>query len=50
MSRPSALPAAIAAIMLALFLGACGVRGALEPPPGAPPPSNDPFALDPLIK
>lgn len=35
--------------LLALALGACGVRGALEPPPGAPPPSNEPYHLDPLL-
>ena len=32
-----------------LTLAGCGVRGALEPPPGSPPPSNDPYHLDPLL-
>jgi predicted small lipoprotein YifL len=35
-------------VVLALALGACGVRGPLEPPESAPP-NNDPFVLDPLI-
>ncbi len=36
---------------LACLLAACGARGALQPPPGAPqsPPDRD-IVLDPLIK
>jgi len=49
MPRP-AIFSVLAAIALALLLGACGVRGSLEAPPGAPPPSNAPFPLDPLIE
>jgi predicted small lipoprotein YifL len=39
---------AIVIVAVALALGACGVKGPLEPPAGAPP-QNDPFVLDPLI-
>ncbi|MFN7286261.1 MAG: LPS translocon maturation chaperone LptM [bacterium] len=55
--------ALIAAIAASLALGACGRRGALEPPPGQELPVNDkgkkidpgpvkpntPFVLDPLL-
>ncbi|MFO0992636.1 MAG: lipoprotein [Hyphomicrobiales bacterium] len=41
--------ALIFALMLAV--AACGVRGPPEKPPGTkPPPKDDPFVLDPLIK
>ena len=34
-----------------ILLAGCGVRGALEPPPGAAAPDPDePAAIDPLIK
>ena len=36
-------------IIASLGLTACGVRGPLEAPPGAPPPSDEPYHLDPLI-
>ena len=37
--------------LLAISLSACGVRGPLEPPPGAAVPNPDePAAIDPLIK
>jgi predicted small lipoprotein YifL len=37
--------------LLAGLLAGCGVRGALEPPPGAAAPDPDePAAIDPLIK
>ena len=37
--------------LLALLLSACGVRGPLQPPPGAAAPDPDePAAIDPLIK
>ena len=35
-------------VVLALTLGACGVKGPLEAPASSPP-QNDPFVLDPLI-
>jgi len=35
----------------AVALAGCGVRGPLEPPPGAAAPDhNEPAAVDPLIK
>lgn len=37
------------ATIAALALASCGIRGPLEPPPGAGPPPNDPYHLDPLI-
>ena len=40
---------AVLIIIIALTLGACGVKGPLEAPANAPPPQNDPFVLDPLI-
>ncbi len=37
--------------LLAGLLAGCGVRGPLEPPPGAAAPDPDePAAIDPLIK
>ncbi|MFV2091757.1 MAG: lipoprotein [Hyphomicrobiales bacterium] len=36
-------------IAITLTLGACGIRGPLEAPPGATPQKNDPFKLDPLL-
>lgn len=52
-----ALAIVIAAALLVGSLSACGVRGPLEPPPGAvdsnPAPgakkAHDPFVLDPLL-
>ena len=44
----SRLTAAIVTI-LALALAGCGVRGGLEPAPGAPQQQNGPYHLDPLI-
>ena len=53
--------ASLAALLVALVLAGCGVKGALEPPPapqaaaappsGAPPAarSTDQFVLDPLL-
>ncbi|MFV2091615.1 MAG: lipoprotein [Hyphomicrobiales bacterium] len=38
-----------ALIIASLGLTSCGVRGPLEAPPGAPPPSDEPTVLDPLI-
>ena len=40
---------AVLIVIIALTLGACGVKGPLEAPANAPPPQNDPFVLDPLI-
>ena len=40
---------AVLIIVIALALGACGVKGPLEAPASAPPPQDDPFVLDPLI-
>lgn len=40
---------ALLIVVVALTLGACGVKGPLEPPASAPPPQNDPFVLDPLL-
>lgn len=46
--RPTKPIAAI--VLIALVLAACGVRGALEPPPGAKERDRDkPVLLDPLI-
>ncbi len=41
----------VLAFLLSGFLAACGARGALEPPPGAPknPPDRE-IVLDPLIR
>jgi|GEM_PF-1730228 len=37
--------------LLTFLLSACGVRGPLEPPPGAAVPDPDePAVIDPLIK
>ncbi|MHA1524712.1 MAG: LPS translocon maturation chaperone LptM [Alphaproteobacteria bacterium] len=36
-------------VAVALTLGACGVRGPLEAPPGAAPPQNQPSPLDHLL-
>ena len=52
-----ALAIVVAAALLVGGLSACGVRGPLEPPPGAvdanPAPGatkpHDPFVLDPLL-
>ncbi|WP_342640682.1 LPS translocon maturation chaperone LptM [Rhodoligotrophos ferricapiens] len=39
-----------ALVLMALSLASCGVRGPLEPPPGAKEPDPDePVLLDPLI-
>jgi predicted small lipoprotein YifL len=39
------------AALLAGLVGACGVRGGLEPPPGAEQePEDPPFILDPLVE
>ena len=39
------------AAMLAGLVAACGVRGDLEPPPGAEEePEDPPFILDPLVE
>ncbi len=40
---------AVLIIVIMLTLGACGVKDSLEAPANAPPPSDDPFVLDPLI-
>jgi predicted small lipoprotein YifL len=34
---------------LALTLAACGVRGDLDPPPGAEPKKDEPIILDKII-
>ena len=40
----------VAALLVALVSG-CGVRGPLEPPPGAKDePKDPPFILDPLVE
>ena len=41
----------LVAVLLACLLAACGVRGPLEPPPGAKDePKDPPFILDPLVE
>jgi predicted small lipoprotein YifL len=41
----------ILAALLAALVAACGVRGPLEPPPGAEDePEDQPFILDPLVE
>lgn len=46
----SALRNLVIGVMLVALLAACGVRGDLEPPPGAKEqPKDPPFVLDPLV-
>ena len=41
----------LVAALVASLLSACGVRGPLEPPPGAEDePVDPPFILDPLVE
>jgi predicted small lipoprotein YifL len=47
----TALRSLLVAALLAGLVGACGVRGDLEPPPGAEQePEDPPFILDPLVE
>ena len=47
----TALRSLLAAVLVASLLSACGVRGGLEPPPGAEEePEDPPFILDPLVE
>jgi predicted small lipoprotein YifL len=47
----TALRSLLVAALLAGILAACGVRGPLEPPPGAKDePKDPPFILDPLVE
>jgi len=47
----TALRRLLVAALLAGLVGACGVRGPLEPPPGAEQePEDPPFILDPLVE
>ena len=47
----TALRSLIVAALLAALVSACGVRGPLEPPPGAESePEDPPFVLDPLVE
>ena len=46
-----ALRSLLMAAMVAALVSACGVRGGLEPPPGAEEePEDPPFVLDPLVE
>jgi predicted small lipoprotein YifL len=46
----TALRSLLVAVLLAGLISACGVRGPLEPPPGAEDELRDPpFLLDPLV-
>jgi len=46
-----ALRQLLLAALLAALLAGCGVRGPLEPPPGAEDePEDPPFILDPLVE
>ena len=47
----TALRSLVLVALLASFVAACGVRGPLEPPPGAEDePRDPPFILDPLVE
>jgi predicted small lipoprotein YifL len=47
----TALRSLVLAALLASLVAACGVRGPLEPPPGAEDePRDPPFILDPLVE
>jgi predicted small lipoprotein YifL len=47
----TALRNLVLAALLASLVAACGVRGPLEPPPGAEDePRDPPFILDPLVE
>ena len=47
----SVLRKLLAVVLLAGLVAACGVRGPLEPPPGAEDePKDPPFILDPLVE
>ena len=47
----TALRSLLMAAILAALVSACGVRGPLEPPPGAEDePVDPPFVLDPLVE
>lgn len=46
----TALRSLLVAALVAALLAGCGVRGPLEPPPGAEDePEDPPFILDPLV-
>jgi predicted small lipoprotein YifL len=46
----TALRSLLVAALVAGLVAACGVRGPLEPPPGAEDePKDPPFILDPLV-
>ncbi|HUF45702.1 MAG TPA: lipoprotein [Aestuariivirgaceae bacterium] len=47
----TALRSLILVTLVAALVSACGVRGPLEPPPGAEDePKDPPFILDPLVE
>jgi predicted small lipoprotein YifL len=47
----TALRSLLLAGLVAALVAACGVRGPLEPPPGAEDePTDPPFILDPLVE